>query len=81
MEKILTGDVYESYKSLCTSCGFKTLTQRRLSDLIAELDLLGIINARVISKGRYGRTREIKLAVPVTSVPGLSKELKTWLGI
>jgi archaeal cell division control protein 6 len=80
-DKILTGDVYESYKSLCNSCGLKTLTQRRLSDLIAELDLLGIINARVISKGRYGRTREIKLAVPAANVPKLSKELKTWLGI
>ncbi len=80
-DKILTGDVYESYKSLCSSCGLKTLTQRRLSDLIAELDLLGIINARVISKGRYGRTREIRLAVPSTNLPNLTKELKTWLGI
>jgi archaeal cell division control protein 6 len=80
-EKVLTGEVYEKYRSLCSSCGLKMLTQRRLSDLISELDLLGIINARVISKGRYGRTREIKLAVPVTNVNILSKELKTWLGI
>jgi len=26
------------------------------------MDMLGIINARVISKGRYGRTREISLS-------------------
>ena len=80
-EKILTGDVYESYSNLCKSCGLKSLTQRRLSDLIAELDLLGIINAKVISKGRYGRTREIKLAVPSISIPKLSNELKGWLGL
>ena len=80
-DKILTGDVYETYKSYCIASGLKTLTQRRLSDLIAELDLLGIINARVVSKGRYGRTREIKLAVPQTNLPSLNKELKGWLGL
>jgi len=37
------------------------LTQRRISDIIAEFDMLGLINARVVSKGRQGRTREIKL--------------------
>ena len=80
-EKILTGDVYETYCNLCKSCGLKSLTQRRLSDLIAELDLLGIINAKVISKGRYGRTREIKIAVPYISIPRLTKEVRGWLGI
>jgi len=79
--KILTGEVYETYKNYCLSCGLKILTQRRLSDLISELDLLGIINAKVISKGRYGRTREIKIAIPHTNLPSLKKELKGWLGI
>src|SRR3989344_4441138 len=61
---IFTGDIYEVYKDACQSCGLKPLTQRRVSDIIAELDMLGIINAKVISKGRYGRTREIRLAIP-----------------
>nr|MBA4405190.1 cell division control protein Cdc6 [Nanoarchaeum sp.] len=46
-EKFFTGDVYEIYLNLCNDCGLKPLTQRRLSDLIAELDMLGIINAKV----------------------------------
>jgi cell division control protein 6 len=33
-----------------------------VSDIIAELDMLGIIIAKVISKGRYGRTREINIS-------------------
>ena len=37
------------------------LTQRRISDIISEFDMLGVINAKVISKGRYGRTREIRI--------------------
>jgi cell division control protein 6 len=43
------------------------LTQRRVTDLISELDMLGIINAIVVSKGRYGRTKEIALSVPAES--------------
>ncbi|MBS3113143.1 orc1/cdc6 family replication initiation protein [Candidatus Woesearchaeota archaeon] len=61
---IFTGEVYELYKGICSKIGIIPLTQRRLSDIIAELDMLGIITAKVISKGRYGRTREIDLAIP-----------------
>lgn len=59
-EKIQTGDVFSIYERICLENGLKVLTQRRVSDLIGELDMLGIINVRVISRGRYGRTREIR---------------------
>jgi cell division control protein 6 len=59
-----TGDVYDIYRTLCGKVGLRPLTQRRVSDIIAELDMLGIINAKVISKGRFGRTREISLILP-----------------
>ena len=52
--------VYSIYEKICSNTGLKTLTQRRVSDLVAELDMLSVINTRVISKGRYGRTREIR---------------------
>ncbi len=58
---IFTGDVYNMYQELCEKTKNEFLTQRRVSDILAEFDMLGIINARVISKGRQGRTREIKL--------------------
>src|SRR3989338_5362621 len=60
-EAMVTGDVYNVYQEICSKTKNETLTQRRVSDIIAEFDMLGIINARVISKGRQGRTREIKL--------------------
>jgi cell division control protein 6 len=59
---ITTGDVYDVYKDLCKKIRADALTQRRVADLISELDMLGIITARVISKGRYGRTRDIKIS-------------------
>jgi cell division control protein 6 len=52
------------YQDLCKRVNSDILTQRRISDILAEFDMLGLINARVISKGRQGRTREIKLAIP-----------------
>ncbi|MDY6965285.1 MAG: ORC1-type DNA replication protein [Halobacteriota archaeon] len=66
-----TGDVYSMYKRLCMYIGVDILTQRRITDLISELDMLGIINATIVSKGRYGRTKEISLSVPLDSTMSL----------
>ncbi len=74
LEKLTTGQVYDMYRVLCDTTGTTPLTQRRVGDLISELDMLGIINSRVISKGRYGRTREISLAVSRLDVRNVIEE-------
>lgn len=61
--KIGTGDIYEVYSSLCRQYGWEILTRRRVSGLLSELDMLGILDARVVSNGRYGRTKEVELKV------------------
>jgi len=61
--KAITGDIYEVYRELCAQCGVTPLTQRRVSGLINELDALGLLNTRVISMGRYGRTKKIGLGI------------------
>ncbi len=63
-EPVFTGDIYLYYQELCKKIKIDILTQRRISDILAEFDMLGLINARVISKGRQGRTREIRLVIP-----------------
>jgi cell division control protein 6 len=65
VRNINTGEVYNIYKRLCDEIDADVLTQRRVTDLISELDMLGIVNAVVVSKGRYGRTKEISLSVPI----------------
>ncbi|MFH1013183.1 MAG: ORC1-type DNA replication protein [Thermoplasmatota archaeon] len=69
-----TGEVYDIYKDLCKKSRNDPLTQRRVADLISELDMLGIITARVISKGRYGRTREIQLSSSYEEIMVVLKE-------
>ena len=60
---IFTGEVYDLYKKVCKSVSLRPLTQRRVSDIIAELDMLGIIHTTIVSKGRYGRTKQISLSI------------------
>jgi cell division control protein 6 len=60
----ISGEVYNMYRRLCDHLDLEMVSQRRLRDLISELDFLGLINAVVVSRGRYGRTQEISLNVP-----------------
>ncbi|MHB1260658.1 MAG: Cdc6/Cdc18 family protein, partial [Thermoplasmatota archaeon] len=71
---LTTGEVFDVYKELCKQTGSDVLTQRRITDLISELDMLGIFTARVISKGRYGRTREIQMSCPIDSTRRVLEE-------
>ena len=75
-EKIFTGEVYTFYRGLCNKVRLRPLTQRRISDIFNELDMLGAINAKVISKGRYGRTREITISPQITANVKLKKVLE-----
>jgi cell division control protein 6 len=60
----ITGDIYEVYQELCELTAYTALTQRRVSGLISELDIIGLLNSRIVSMGRYGRTKKIRLSVP-----------------
>jgi len=58
-----TGEVYDEYKKLCRSLLLEPLTQRRVSGILSELDSMGLVNAKLQSLGRYGRTKRIRLSV------------------
>lgn len=64
----ITGDIYELYNELCSHSGLSPLTQRRVSGLINELDVLGLLNTRVVSLGRHGRTKKIRLGIAKTLI-------------
>jgi cell division control protein 6 len=59
----ITGEISEVYNELSAELGVTPLTQRRLSTLVNELDAMGLVNAKVISMGRYGRTKKIRLEI------------------
>jgi len=61
---VQTGEVYDVYDQACHHVGKAPLTARRVSMLISNLDMLGLITARTVSRGRYGRTKEIHSSLP-----------------
>jgi cell division control protein 6 len=61
-----TGEIYDIYAELCGELGAGLLTQRRLGTLVNELDAMGLLNAKVVSMGRYGRTKKIRLEISRT---------------
>ncbi|MED6305609.1 MAG: orc1/cdc6 family replication initiation protein [Candidatus Thermoplasmatota archaeon] len=74
-----TGEVYNTYNLICKRFKMDPLTQRRIGHIISELDMQGLINAKVVSLGRQGRTKFIGMAIEksqidciLTDVPFLS---------
>ena len=64
LRNISTGEVYRTYSDACLKIGVEPLTPRRISSLLNELDTLGMIMARNVSKGRGGRSKQVNSAIP-----------------
>lgn len=63
--KITSGLVYRYYREICSALRLDPLTDRRISALLSELDMLGVVSCDLVSFGRYGRTRRLLLKVPI----------------
>ena len=59
-----TGDAYLVYERFCAESGLRPVTQRAFSDLLCELDMYGYLRARTVSRGRYGRSKDIRVSLP-----------------
>ncbi len=69
-----TGDVYDTYLSMCKETEQKPLTQRRMTQIISDLELQGLLSTDIVNQGRYGRSQKIKITVPLTTVKEALKE-------
>ncbi|KAF6248141.1 cell division control protein Cdc6 [Nitrosopumilus sp. b3] len=58
-----TGEIYSSYKNLCKVVGKDELTQRRITQMLSEIELSGLISGRLIHQGIHGRTKKYKLTI------------------
>jgi len=63
LKVITTGDIYKVYLELCKTTGLDPITPRRANSLLNELSMLGVVNTKVVSMGRYGRTTKVSLSV------------------
>lgn len=58
-----TGEIYTTYKNLCKVVGQKELSTRRVTQMLSDVELSGIITGRIIHQGIHGRTKKFKLAI------------------
>ena len=63
-----TGEIYTVYQYFCSKIQQEPLTQRRMTQIVGELDQLGLITTNIVNQGRYGRTQRIKLHIHISSV-------------
>jgi len=69
-----TGDVNAMYLRMCEFTGTSPVTRRGVGDLIFELDTLGVVYARTRFYGMGGRTKDIELSVPRSSLEVLCED-------
>jgi cell division control protein 6 len=55
----ISGEIARIYKEITPILDIDVLTIRRISDLISELNMLGVISTRLVNRGRHGRTKEM----------------------
>ena len=58
-----TGEIYSSYKNLCKTIRKDTLTQRRVTQILNEIELSGLISGKIVHQGTHGRTKKHRLTV------------------
>jgi cell division control protein 6 len=58
-----TGEIHREYNRRAEHYGLKPLTLRRISAIIGELAEMGLVEAKVVSYGRRGRTKVVELRV------------------
>lgn len=68
-QKVFTSSsVINVYRELARELDTEPLSHRRVSDLINDLTMLGIVTSRVVSHGRYGRATEIYFKGPTNDI-------------
>jgi cell division control protein 6 len=74
--RVTSGEVFSNYRNITSSLGSEVLTYRRFSMLVNELEVSGLIEGKIVSQGRYGRTRVIRFSGPLDSIiRGLSDDV------
>jgi cell division control protein 6 len=69
-----TGEVYDVYTYLCSQLEQEPLTQRRITQIISELDQLGLVSTSIVNLGRYGRSQKIKLNTSLVTIKDAFKD-------
>ncbi len=63
-----TGEIFSAYKNLCKAIRQKELTQRRVTQMLGEIEMSGIISGKIVHQGIHGRTKKFTLTISPETV-------------
>ena len=63
-----TGAIYSAYKDACRKMRQRALTQRRITQMLSEIEMSGIISGRLVHQGKHGNTKKFKLTISPNKV-------------
>ena len=72
--ELSTGGIYTAYKTLCKTVRQQELTQRRVTQMLSEIELSGLITGRIIHQGIHGRTKKYKLTISPDTIKETFKD-------
>ena len=72
--EISTGEVYSTYKNLCKDIRQKELTQRRVTQMLSEIEMSGIFSGRIVHQGTHGNTKKFRITVSPDMVKSTFKD-------
>jgi cell division control protein 6 len=78
---ISTGDVYAAYKSLCKVIQQNVLTQRRVTQMLNEIELSGLITGKMIHQGVHGNTKKFNLTISPNLIKNTLKSNEIFVDI
>ncbi|HLC24540.1 MAG TPA: AAA family ATPase [Nitrosopumilaceae archaeon] len=58
-----TGEIYQAYKGLCKTIRQKEITQRRVTQILGDIELSGLITGKIVHQGMHGRTKKYNLTI------------------
>ena len=56
-----TGSIYNVYKEMCRKIQQKELSYRRITQMLSEIEMSGLISSRLVHQGVHGNTKKFKL--------------------
>lgn len=69
-----TGEIYVTYKELSKTTRQKVLTQRRVTQILSEIAMSGIISGKITHQGIHGRTKKFTLAISPQTIKETFKD-------
>ena len=58
-----TGEIFQAYKGLCKTIRQKEITQRRVTQILGDIELSGLITGKIVHQGMHGRTKKYHLTI------------------